>query len=483
MVEKSLVEVAGDRYRMLRTIQSLCAERLAEAGETERLRRAHAEHFHRLLGEAAPHLLRAEQLGWLARLDAERDNLNAALHWAAGADPALGLRLFGDLSTYWWLRGRRAEGIPPARALLAALDGPPEGLAGEYVLCLLGAALPAPEQDLDRASELMLSVNLVETRPQLVFFWSMAMGPANEALADTIAARMRESADPWIAGLDHLGRGVLAFLTAGDLAESERQLRLSIERFSSLGERWGMMTAISQLADLMGWLGEGERCVTLMGEALRLAEELGSLEDRAELLCRRADGLIMLGDLEAAMEGCEEALELATGAVEATTKAMFGLARLARLNGDRAGARARYEDLSALPEGSYGGGLDQIQAQVALGWIAAEEGERAEAAHRQSSALARALELRSRPHMALAVEGLAGVAVLSDDCERAALLLGAARGLRGVAAAGDHDVARVSAQARARLGEERYARAYEQGSALSRDDLITLVRPELSESG
>ncbi|RLP88737.1 BTAD domain-containing putative transcriptional regulator [Micromonospora sp. CV4] len=41
LVDKSFVEMAGSRYRMLETVRAFCAERLAEAGEADQLRRAH----------------------------------------------------------------------------------------------------------------------------------------------------------------------------------------------------------------------------------------------------------------------------------------------------------------------------------------------------------------------------------------------------------------------------------------------------------
>ncbi|MFD2354911.1 hypothetical protein ACFSTC_45100 [Nonomuraea ferruginea] len=82
LAEKSLVEAVDGRYRMLETIRAFCAERLAEAGEAETMREAHAAYYLDLAIAADDHLRRAEQLEWLARLDAESDDLNAAVRWA-----------------------------------------------------------------------------------------------------------------------------------------------------------------------------------------------------------------------------------------------------------------------------------------------------------------------------------------------------------------------------------------------------------------
>ncbi|MER7501352.1 BTAD domain-containing putative transcriptional regulator [Nonomuraea pusilla] len=480
LADKSLVEVAGDRYRMLRTIQAFCAERLAEAGEEERLRRAHAEHALGLLRAAAPHLLGAGQLDRLAVLDAGQDDLRAALRWAVAADPALGLRLLADLVTYWWLRGRRPEAVAPARALLAEVGTrPPESLAAEYVLCVVSAALPAEEAapHLERAAELMLAADLVEERPPLLIFWSVLTGPVNAELREVLSERVRASAHPWAAAMSHLGAGVLAQFLGGDMDLAERECLLAAERFRAVGERWGMMAATSELADLAGLTGRRERFTELMDESLRLADELGAVDDRAELLCRRADGVLLMGDAEAAESGYAQALELAArlGSASAVERARYGLAEVARRRGDHGRARAAYEELLAAGDGSFGSGLAAVQARTGLGWIAAAEGDAEEAAARQREALATALDLRSRPHAAGAVEGLAGVAALRGNHERAALLLGAARTLRGITRVGDPDVAAVEDAARARLGGERYARAHAEGARLTREEALALA--------
>ena len=67
------------------------AKRLAEAGEREAARRAHLAHMTELAEAAQPYLLRAEQLVWLARLEAERQG-EARLREAFGALSAEALR-------------------------------------------------------------------------------------------------------------------------------------------------------------------------------------------------------------------------------------------------------------------------------------------------------------------------------------------------------------------------------------------------------
>ncbi len=85
LTEKSLLRADPDRaprYRMLDTIKEYARDRLAEAGESELARHAHLAYFTGLAETAEPHLRRADQLWWLATLEAEHDNIAVALRGA-----------------------------------------------------------------------------------------------------------------------------------------------------------------------------------------------------------------------------------------------------------------------------------------------------------------------------------------------------------------------------------------------------------------
>src|SRR5207302_5454030 len=78
LVDKSLVRHTNERFWMLETIREYAAERLEESGEAEELRHRHAENFLALAEEAYPNLKGSPKV-WLERLEAEHDNLRAAL--------------------------------------------------------------------------------------------------------------------------------------------------------------------------------------------------------------------------------------------------------------------------------------------------------------------------------------------------------------------------------------------------------------------
>jgi predicted ATPase len=86
LVARSLV-VADDtgaetRYRLLETIRQYGEERLAEAGDTDRLRRRHAEYFTDFVRTVQGHVFGPEQIEWAARLAREHDNLLTAMAFA-----------------------------------------------------------------------------------------------------------------------------------------------------------------------------------------------------------------------------------------------------------------------------------------------------------------------------------------------------------------------------------------------------------------
>ncbi len=66
---------------MLETIRQYASEKLVQQKEDQAQHDRHLEYFLHLAEQAAPHLLRDEQLDWLERLDLDRENLRSALEW------------------------------------------------------------------------------------------------------------------------------------------------------------------------------------------------------------------------------------------------------------------------------------------------------------------------------------------------------------------------------------------------------------------
>ncbi|MCG5219804.1 BTAD domain-containing putative transcriptional regulator [Streptosporangium soli] len=488
LVDKSLVEVSGTRYRMLDTIRVFCAERLAEAGEERELRAAHAAYYLDLAATAGPRLHGAAQLDWLARLAAEHDNLHAALRGAV-ADRAIetGLGLVASLAPYWWLRGQRTEGAPMAADLLDVIGvRVPGGYEEEYLLCVLSAyVIVTRERDLaehvDLAMRAAVALGKPLQRPFLVLAWGTFIGVPKQDPPAADSAMMRHvigATDSWARALFHLGTGFQRLLASAELAVAEQEFARALALFRTCGERWGTATSLIELSRLADWRGDRDRALAMADEALLLVEQLGALEDMSEVISHRGRLRLRAGDLDGAEQEYERAAALArrTALPESMAKAASGLAEVARLRGDLAGARRECE--SALAKVSPGRwGMDEVGSElhVTLGRIAVAEGDPAVAAERFRDGLAAAVNSPSYPAAAAAAEGTAGLALIEDEPERAALLLGAAQALRGGPMAPGLDEARAIAGARARLGDAGYIAAFEHGAAMTRQEALTLL--------
>jgi len=99
------------RFVMLETVHEFAREKLEESAEAEEIKRVHAEYFLTLAEEAYPELKDPNQFEWLERLEAEHDNMRAALSWASERkEVEMVLRLGGALWLFWLARGYDSEG-------------------------------------------------------------------------------------------------------------------------------------------------------------------------------------------------------------------------------------------------------------------------------------------------------------------------------------------------------------------------------------
>ena len=168
LVEKSLVvadaQATLPRYHMLETIRQYASAKLAEANDAESVSDRHLVYFLNLAETAEPHFFHPDQLQWYATIDAELDNIRAALEWSLARGRAeSGLRLASALDRYWVARLHWREATRWLERLLQlpALD--PESALRAKALWILGhiyyyygssAALRITEESLRMARSL-----------------------------------------------------------------------------------------------------------------------------------------------------------------------------------------------------------------------------------------------------------------------------------------------------------------------------------------
>jgi predicted ATPase/DNA-binding SARP family transcriptional activator len=477
LVDKSLVEVADGRYRMLDTIRAFCAGHLAAAGEEDAVRDAHLAYFVELVQTAEPHLRGAEQLGWLTLLNTEHANILAALRRAVQTDSSTALLLTGELASYWYLRGLRAEVAPIATELLGRIGTtPPPDRAEEYVLCVLNAALvhgaetPWLVPHLAAARAIVFAQTTPPRLPYLVVLWALTAGPLD--VPDDRPAESYFDDSGWLQGLRHFSMGWNALFT-GDVPMAREGFEQSLVRYRAVGDRWGMSNAVDALAMLAHWRGEFDEALRLTDEAISLTAELEGMEDLADLTCRRASRRLRSGDLAGAQEDYARAEVLArrTGIPETIANAHRGLGDIARLQGRCSEARHYYElALSGSRADTVGASGVRAAALVGLAHLCADDPARVRQLHAQVLAGAAGLHLVA----ADIAEGLASLAVLEGDGTHAALMLGAAVVVRGTEAVGDTEVARTASAARSLIGDA-FDAAYNRGLSLSRPEALALA--------
>lgn len=464
LAEKSFLDVADGRYGMLRTIHAFCARQLADAGEEDRLQDAHAAYFLDLAERAEPMLRGGDQLPWLARLSAERGNLDAALRRLTRADPHGGLRLLAALSWFWRLRGLNGERTARAVELLAAVgQEPPEGLYEEYVLCVINTlagdgADPSEPARLAHADRLVAGLEGPLGLPHLIVQWSVTGGPAH-SMTDRVRAQVGDH--PWGVALLDLGLGYQEQF-AGRPDAADAAFARALSGFRETGDRWGMANCLDPLAMFAHWRGERDLALDLLDEGLVHVGELAAPEETADLLHQRATVLLYRGDFAEATAHYTRAADLAraAGVPDKVATALRGLGDVARRSGDTPRAREHYEAALQAYAANWFSLGQSVRTLVGLGRAALAESRTDEAADWFEQARVLATDTGERADVA---EALAAVAT---DPEESARLLGAAHGLRGTSIAGDPDVVGVADAARERLSPQRYESAFEQGRSL-----------------
>jgi tetratricopeptide (TPR) repeat protein len=106
LVKKSLIVVNQElgrdtRYRFHEMVRAFAHEKLVKSGEEEKIRTRHLKYFVNLAEKAQAELFSSTRIDWMERLNDERNNLRAALHWTDQTNTEAGLVLSSRLMRYW----------------------------------------------------------------------------------------------------------------------------------------------------------------------------------------------------------------------------------------------------------------------------------------------------------------------------------------------------------------------------------------------
>jgi len=312
---RELEEEKEPRFAMLETIREYAAERLEAGDQAGTVRDRHATYYLRLAEEAEPELTRAEQVRWLERLEAEHDNLRAALRRLLDAQQAEeALRLAGALSRFWSTHAHLSEG---RQWLERALAIGKETAGALRAKAWRGAGYLAEAQmDYKRATD------LYEESLRLYRELDDARGIARA-----------------VNGLGNVASAV------GDLERAASLYGESLTAYRELGDNWGIAIALCNLAGLAFDLEDYERAIGLYEQGLKLFRELGDTMDIAESLRVLGKIAFIQGDYERAVSLYDQSLTLFrdVGDTPRVAAALGNLGTVALAQGDHEQATALYD--------------------------------------------------------------------------------------------------------------------------------------------
>jgi len=250
LVEQSLVvaETSPEgrtRYRMLEPVRQYALEWLRESGEEDEVRRRHVRRYLALAEEAEPRIKGHEQVEWLDILEAENDNLRAAIGWSLEAGDAQTAARFGwALSMYWVMHTRQDEGRLLMVQTLSQADGLPSEMRAK-ALWALAACMYGSRDD----ERLM-------------------------AVAEEGASLFRRAGDrPGEAYM--LTMWSLAAMGLGDLDRATRSLEEALESSRKQGDAWGSAHMLIHLASVSFRRSDHPRAARYAEEALTLTRQTG----------------------------------------------------------------------------------------------------------------------------------------------------------------------------------------------------------------
>lgn len=248
LIEKSLVapDVDGARYRFLETIREYAGERLVASGEEGAVRMRHLEWYLAFVEAGRPQFVGPQLGAWLARLDAERENIFAAHRYcdrvAAGGE--LGMRLMSAIRRYWFDRGLLGLGY---RTTIEALARPSAQ-----------APTPVRAEALNHAGQIAAYMGrYAEAQAHLM---------ESLAIARSLGDRQR------VAFL--LQPLALACLGVRDVDAAREYLKEALELARESGDRREIAAALNSLAQLARMEGDLETAEPLYQQVLDIGRDM-----------------------------------------------------------------------------------------------------------------------------------------------------------------------------------------------------------------
>jgi non-specific serine/threonine protein kinase len=300
---------------MLETIRQYGQEKLQDSQEYMALRMHHLEYFLQFTETATSRLLGVEQKKWFMELDADYENIRAALEYAMEVDIKRAARLTVILGPYWEVRGRITEG---RRAV---------------------------ERALVKSKELPNQLRAMALRWQAKFAarqgdYASAWGPLEESLK---LSREAQDKPGLLAALHDLG---MVHVLRGNYASAKHSYQESLAIAKEIDDKREIAALTTSLGNVASYVGDPATARQYQEQSVTLFRKLG---DKLGLFIALNNlGLVLesQGDHPAARQYYEESIATAyeIGEKNLVAYALNGLAHLLYLDGEAQQADRYYRE-------------------------------------------------------------------------------------------------------------------------------------------
>ena len=304
------------RFTMLETLREYALEQLSKRGEFERLRDWHACYYLGLAEAAEIGLRGPQQLSWLARLVADRDNFRAALEWLlqqARAGMVITSSFFAqeaieESKKIAEIQGSSTEAVPNAGLLaielclrLAAALRPYWEWQGYLTegRSWLGAVLELPVDEGARRTVLAARAKALSEAARLVCLQNDQVRAVE--LAEESIALWRQLNDPSGLGFALLHRGWAAHAMK-DYEVAKRAYLEGVQHLSPTGNTWLRAQLLFHLGGVSGFTADFEQTRTCYAQSRELFEQVGDISAIADVLKDQGGMLILEGKYTEAID-------------------------------------------------------------------------------------------------------------------------------------------------------------------------------------
>ncbi|HEY1296360.1 MAG TPA: tetratricopeptide repeat protein [Chloroflexota bacterium] len=328
LLERDDTDPGTPRFRMLETVREYAVDQARAAEELAEWQRRHASYFLSLAEVAASNFSSINAPHWLQRLEADHNNLRAALRWALDEQNAeTALRLNSAVWHFWYARGYLSEGSRWLGEALRLADT--QGIAAARARALTGAGVLAHYQG----------------------HYARAARLCGQSLKLCRSVGDRAGVAAALHGLALVARSGGDFAMARTMYEEARSIH------EALGNQWGLSYTLRYLAVVLWMEAEYASAQPVIEASLALAKDIGDRQGVATTLTVKSYVACSLGEYVAAELAANESLAQheaygdrrgCAQAVWALGMAVAGQGRYAEANAHHKRALATFAEIGDL---------------------------------------------------------------------------------------------------------------------------------------